>query len=86
MFLAKVDSAWGWLLLLAVSEVEKSGPLVMEPVRIHVPSGEKLPKLLREFDSGSLRAFLISECCSFPDSLHPSQHSRWDNSKRTYYD
>jgi hypothetical protein len=24
--------------------------------------------------------------CSFPDPVHPSQHCRWDNSKRAYYD
>lgn len=58
----------------------------MEPVRIHVL---QMGNCLSSWESLSLRTSELSwslALCSFPDTVHPSQHSRWDNGKRTYYD
>lgn len=49
-------------------------------------SGGKCPSSWESLHLGTSELSWSPALCSFPDTVHLSQHSRWDNSKRTYYD
>lgn len=76
-FLKRCYSCWQW------DQGWEIRAFRLEPVRIQ--SG-KLPGFLRELSLGTSEFSWWLALCSFPDTVHPSQHSRWDNSKRTHYD